>query len=344
LEWLLLLFISLFYGLWTFTRSRSSFKQQEVFFLAGVYRHQGDVGQAIALHEKLLAQLTLTPQQRAVVRLALAEDYMRAGLLGSGETCLLSLLYELKEDSAEYDKACWLLLSIYEQEKEWDKAIDLALQRATPFQDPIFSIVVAHYLCEKAEEARLKNQEVLFYQHLNNALDMDKSSVRTRLLYGDYLSQKKMYIEAMRHYQEIERCDPRFVTIMAGRMAYCYAHSQSSQHAQQSIVFYIQDLLERYPVPSLFFLYQQYHTADRALLLRILEAQDRASSLSYLITDSLRRLPDSAEIDPALHPFLQKIFQQDLGYQCDRCGFSSIRLDWQCPGCKKWAGIKPKEG
>jgi lipopolysaccharide biosynthesis regulator YciM len=32
---------------------------------------------------------------------------------------------------------------------------------------------------------------------------------------------------------------------------------------------------------------------------------------------------------------------QQARYRCEKCGFTSRKLFWQCPGCQGWSSVKP---
>ena len=38
---------------------------------------------------------------------------------------------------------------------------------------------------------------------------------------------------------------------------------------------------------------------------------------------------------------LQELIDRQARYCCEKCGFSSKRLFWQCPGCRCWNSVKP---
>ena len=55
------------------------------FALGALYRRRGEVERAIRIHQNLLARDELAPEHREQALLALAQDYLRAGLLDRAE-------------------------------------------------------------------------------------------------------------------------------------------------------------------------------------------------------------------------------------------------------------------
>ena len=113
--------------------------------LGNLYRRRGDVDRAIRIHQNLIARESLNVSQRTEALLELGQDYMSAGLLDRAE----DLFSELAEDAGYRVQALRQLIDIYEQEKDWPKAIASArkLEKATGNQ---LGWIIAHYCCEQA--------------------------------------------------------------------------------------------------------------------------------------------------------------------------------------------------
>ena len=123
------------------------------FALGSLYRRRGEVERAIRIHQNLLARDTLAPEHREQALLALAQDYLRAGLLDRAE----GLFREISEVSRLRASAMDALLHIYERQHEWQQALEayreLARIKAAPAKR-----VAAHYLCELATLAVERGQ------------------------------------------------------------------------------------------------------------------------------------------------------------------------------------------
>jgi len=87
--------------------------------LGNLFRRRGEVERAIRVHQNLIARPTLDKDQRTHALLELGQDYLKAGLLDRAE----SLFLELAEIRAHSEQALRHLLHIYQQEKEWEKAV-----------------------------------------------------------------------------------------------------------------------------------------------------------------------------------------------------------------------------
>ncbi|NNF96569.1 MAG: tetratricopeptide repeat protein, partial [Halobacteria archaeon] len=114
--------------------------------LGSLFRRRGEVDRAIRIHQNLIARPTLSKEQRMQALFELGQDYMRAGLLDRAET----LLGELIGNEPHTVAALQHLLDIYQQEKDWDKAIQIA-QRLESRTGQSKRNLIAQYYCEKAD-------------------------------------------------------------------------------------------------------------------------------------------------------------------------------------------------
>ena len=89
--------------------------------LGALLRRRGKVDKAIKVHQTLLARPGLERNISDSTRLQLAVDYIYAGLLDRAEGLLNDILTE--DSPAKWD-ALRHLITIYQTEKEWEKAIE----------------------------------------------------------------------------------------------------------------------------------------------------------------------------------------------------------------------------
>ncbi len=115
------------------------------FALGALYRRRGEVERAIRIHQNLLAREALAPEHREQALLALAQDYLRAGLLDRAE----GLFQQISEVSRLRASALDALRGVYERQHEWQLALETYRQLARIKAAPP-RLVAAHYLCEIA--------------------------------------------------------------------------------------------------------------------------------------------------------------------------------------------------
>ncbi|MEJ2123258.1 MAG: tetratricopeptide repeat protein [Alphaproteobacteria bacterium] len=120
--------------------------------LGNLFRRRGEVDRAIRIHQNLIARPSLNREQRAQALLELGKDYMRAGLFDRAE----NLFIELTELRLFNDQAYLNLLEIYQQEKDWQRCLDVTA-KINSLRDPTLNNAIAHFYCELAE-GQLRSQ------------------------------------------------------------------------------------------------------------------------------------------------------------------------------------------
>jgi lipopolysaccharide assembly protein B len=312
--------------------------------LGNLYRRRGEVDRAIRIHQNLIARPGLESEQRSEALLELGHDYLSAGLLDRAE----NLLRELAESGDYRVQALRQLIDIYEQEKDWNRAIDCArlLEKATGNH---LGPVIAHYQCELAERLRESDEVDSALDLVKKALVTDDRCVRASILEGDILADLDEREQAIRAYQRVEEQDADYVPETIERMQYCYR----ALHRPDDMDEYLNGLMERYGwiTPML-------------ALADLKHDRDGTPGAIEFITDQLRRRTSvrgldrllelelenaDADAEKGAHVSILKSLTGELLsdqpiYKCLHCGFPARLLHWQCPSCKHWNTIKPIQG
>src|SRR5210317_995016 len=132
--------------------------------LGSLFRRRGEVERAIRVHQNIIAKPGLEKGQKTRALLELGEDYMRAGLFDRAE----SLFVELTERETHAPSALRHLLDIYQQEKDWDKALQQA-HKLEQVSDEKMGLVMSHFCCELAEIDLEADKPAAARKHLRQA-------------------------------------------------------------------------------------------------------------------------------------------------------------------------------
>src|SRR5436190_9437645 len=185
--------------------------------LGSLFRRRGEVERAIRIHQNLIARPTLDKEQRSQALLELGQDYLKAGLFDRAENLFLELS-ELRQHS---EQALRQLLHIYQQEKEWEKAVAVTRKLAR-VSGKDMNPVIAHYYCEITEQALAKRNVVEARDYLAQALAADPNCVRASMLQGDLHIEQGETREAIRAWQHVEGQDVHYLGEVAERIARAY--------------------------------------------------------------------------------------------------------------------------
>ena len=180
--------------------------------LGSLFRRRGEVDRAIRFHQNIIAKPGLEPEQRTQALLELGEDYMKAGLLDRAER----LFAELIETDAHTPAALHSLLDIYQQERDWEKALEQA-QRLEQISGEHMGDVMAQFCCEMAVEALAKGDRERARRQLRQARRHDPRCIRARFILAQICAEDADWARALDLYEEIAELDPDYIPeLLAG--------------------------------------------------------------------------------------------------------------------------------
>ena len=307
--------------------------------LGNLFRRRGEVERAIRIHQNLIARPTLDKEQRSQALLELGQDYLKAGLFDRAE----NLFVELSEIRAHNEQALRLLLHIYQQEKEWEKAIAV-VRKLGRVSGKNLDNMIAHFYCELAEQDHARNNHATARTHLKQALAADDKCVRASILLGDIDVLDGKYREAIDQWQRIEEQDIHYLGEVAERIAdgfrklgdeqglYDYFHVALRRHGGVSLALTFADVIGS----------REGVEAAEKFIIDWLRRSPNVHGLHKLLELNLVKAKDSSRNDLLmLKGIIEELRTQHLGYACGECGFKGKSLHWLCPGCNHWNTIKP---
>ena len=308
------------------------------FALGNLFRRRGEVDRAIRIHENLLKRDELSVEHRAHAVLALGDDFMHAGLLDRAEENFL----ELRQFELFRDTALRRLVSIYELEQEWRRAIEtrreLEAQKVNG-QAPI----IAHYYCELAQRFIDEGKTDKARGRLRRSKQIHKDNPRAILMRADIARDAKDYQLAIKLYRKLLDRDPDFVAEVLPRLLSCYEATGAAADLDKALkalakkgpknrtaIAYaaIMDDILDYPVIKECL---REYLADNEAFREWFAAFQMSSDKIVANPDMLSRVAG----------ILRKTSPDGRMYQCNQCGYIGVHLYWKCPSCKKWDTMRP---
>ena len=307
------------------------------FALGSLFRRRGEVDRAIRIHQNLIARPSLTRAQRDQALFELGEDYMRAGLFDRAE----SLFAENSKSGPYVAPALEHLMTIYEQQGDWEQAI-AAAERLEAVDGRLHGRTIAHYWCELADIAERTGQRRRAMQLLQNAQAADPAHARAGLARGDALFADGEYKAALRAYQQVVDDEPKFAGEALSRIAQCYRKLGDASR----IDAYLERLQKAQPATVPYLAFAAFHEPSlqgrelAGIVTRYLETRGQG------VARLLERLVEQRSLDPTLEAdearqVVGVLLEDHPRYLCERCGFGGNVLHWQCPSCRCWSTVKP---
>ena len=309
--------------------------------LGTLFRRRGEVDRAIRVHQNLIARPQLGKQHRLHALSELGQDYLRAGVLDRAERLFL----ELVEMGEENQSSLRFLLSIYQQEKDWSKAIEIAqkLQALGESMHPI----IAQYYCELAEQMIDKDRTHQALTYLKRAQAIDHACVRASLIRARIESRGENYKESIRSYKRVVAQDPDYISEIVSPLEKCY----QKLNEEEKFVSYLEECLLKHPRISLVLAISDYLQRQQGQKVAIefiakqIQQQPSLRGLSHLVKlYLLNSAGDAQEKLLILQNFMHKLLTDKPMYRCEHCGFSGRTLYWLCPSCHHWSTVKPIQG
>ncbi len=311
--------------------------------LGSLFRRRGEVDRAIRIHQNLIARPQLSLLQRKEALMALGQDYMSAGFFDRAERifCEVVELGGSRETSSLHG-----LLAIYQQEKAWEKALDI-IKKLELSSGQSMQTEAAHYYCEMAAEFLKQNEYDKSYQAIKQALATDKSSVRASLMLARFEIKNNRHLHAIRALKKVPEQDAEFLTEIIDPLVHCYR----TLDAMDECVDYLEQTLVEHPRASVIFVIGEYLRYEKGVDLAIdfvssaLSRHPSIRGLNRLIYWHLEsahgKVRDKLQM---LYDITSKFLENKPIYRCSQCGFGGKLLHWQCPSCKQWSRVKPIHG
>jgi lipopolysaccharide assembly protein B len=298
------------------------------FALGSLYRRRGEVERAIRIHQNLLAREGLPPEHREQALLALAQDYLRAGLLDRAE----GLFQQVSEVPRLRASALDALRLVYERQHDWQQALGayrlLARIKAAPPRK-----VAAHYLCELAglaiERGDIPGARRLLHEAREEAAPFPRAALlraqiaerdsqtelAARLLRGALADAPQLLQDELPHLLKLVQPAARDRVL-----AELVAQAESRDFAELKHLVFAAIAADLITAPPL-----------------------RASIEKVLLEDETLRAvwqAGPAQYERTAHE-IGALLAHAEKYRCIECGFSGRSFYWHCPACHSWDSFEP---
>lgn len=308
------------------------------FALGSLFRRRGEIDRAIRIHQNIIARPDLAAEQRDQALFSLAKDYLHAGLLDRAE----KLFVRLSQGSRYQVQALESLCRIYEQEKEWQKAIDAAQQLET-LGGRSLALQIAHYYCELAEEGAANNDYAAARRYVKKAQAGRPRTMRGALTRAHIARETNDHKTAIRLYHRIIDEHTYLIAEALPEIVATYEKDGSMSGLDKAL----RSMLDKNPDMRSLVAYTaivnnltDIPIIDECVKNYLLDEPTLSEFVDLHIFSQGNGATQSEALSK-VRSALSKLAAATPRYQCQECGFSSQRLLWQCPSCRNWETQRP---
>ena len=300
------------------------------FALGNLFRRRGEYNRAVRVHEHLLSRADLSRPDRDRAQHALAQDFLKAGLLDRAEEALNRL------DGTQYEAEARLsLLAIYERSRDWTQAAAIVRKMQAAAQGD-FSTRLAHYLCEDAQAQVARGQLDKAFSQLLQALETAPQAPRPRLELAQLQHRQGQSAQALTSLQALAQNSPAALPLAASLMVEVAEATGEIEPTRALLLKHYEQAPSLDLLQALVALDKKSSQPDAPGRLRLVNHLERESSLvaaaQWLEGETLSEEQYHGTVQKALNHATKPLTR----YRCAACGFEARTHFWHCPGCQSW--------
>ncbi len=305
--------------------------------LGKLYRQRGENDRAIHMHQALLDSPDTVGDRRQRVLYELGQNYQSAGLVDRAEQIFLGL-----QNGNMAKEARQVLLSIYQQDRDWEKAIEMALLLS--HDEQTYQFEIAQFYCELAQAALFKSDFDTARGHVQSALNANKKCTRANMILGDIEQKQEHYQAAIDAYASIEKQNHAYLSMVGERIYDAYDALGKPQEGLNVLTGYLKtfpqlDLINVVYDKSLL-LYGETQAAQTAV--ELVRQKPDLGGVYRLLGLQISGMNPTWKADAdMMRAVIGRQMQKAVMYRCRNCHFKSQVFFWHCPACNKWETFTP---
>ncbi|RQO57075.1 lipopolysaccharide assembly protein LapB [Variovorax sp. KBW07] len=314
--------------------------QELHFALGNLFRRRGEYQRAVRVHEHLLGRGDLSRSDRERAQHALAQDFLRAGLLDRAEAALQKL-----EGTRYENEARLSLLAIYERSREWAQAAAVA-QKLDESDQASYSTRRAHHLCEQATErvaaGELSGAAKLLAQAVELAPQAPRPAIDTAMLQ----LRNNEAAAAFDTLVALSETAPLALPLYAAALqqAAVAAHREGEalallqrRYVESPSIDVLEALIALGGTPTATE-QNQAPTPRDGYIAHLAQQPSLVAASRWLAGEKF----EHEQFHPQVQRALDQATRPLMRYRCAACGFEAHQYFWHCPGCQAWDSYPPR--
>lgn len=300
--------------------------------LGDIFRKKGFPIRAAKIHRNLLVRGDLDDSEINTILNHLVLDYRASGILDKAIEMAERLAQRTKKSVGNQK----LLLSLYEEKGDWDKAFFYrqSINKWLKGQDQdILALYKVHSGLSFIKQAAEREGRVRFKE----AIKLDKKCIPAYLYWGDSYRREGRDEDAYRIWREFTMKNPEWAHLAFTRLKEVLF--DLGRYGEIEEIY--QQIIQRKPKnPSVYLnlaeLLEKQGKLDQAIEMcrKVTEIDPDSMRGRYLLVQLLKQ---KGEETAALEETLQILDKErESSFCCTQCGFESSDPLWRCPQCHGW--------
>lgn len=311
--------------------------------LGNLFRQRGEVDRAISLHTSLANNESAEPFESEMAQLELAADFISAGLLDRAEAILL----ELVEIPRQHKSSVRMLIKLYEQMRDFEKAIELGTEHKDVLGASELNSL-SHYYCELAlqdiDSGRLKEAS----KRLVSAQEFSKDNIRPLIMLCEIRIKEGGPDVCNKVVQTIEKIaaqDKNSGMFCLELLSKC-CPDKSDPIYKKTLESLAKNTSSAAVLAELCDVIDKTEGSEKAQQMYLSFIKERPNIKLFSAYMGFRTKAQSNQTDSETVMQLKSIIDARIAshhkYSCSSCGFDSSMMFWQCPSCRRFDTIRPK--
>ena len=291
------------------------------------------------MHKTLLNSPDTVGEKHERVLYELGLNYQSAGLVDRAEQIFIELQ---KGNMAK--QANEVLLNIYQQDRDWEKAI--ATAQLLSHDNQTYQFEIAQFYCEMAQAVLFQSHFDEAREYVQAALNANPKCTRANMILGDIEQKQGNFGAAIAAYSAIEKQNHAYLSMVGERLYDAYDAMSKPEDGLNVLIGYAKTF------PALDLINVIY---EKSLLLH---GEEKANQIAV---ELVRLKPDlngmyrllglqMSDFNPQwkadadmMRGVMGRQLQKSWMFRCRNCHFKSQVYFWHCPACNKWETFTPNK-
>jgi len=306
--------------------------------LGNLFRAKGDTERAIQVHRSLLHRTGIDKSLAIQAKFNLALDFRKAGFIERA----ISAFEEVLSDNPNHMPSLETLLELYEDSRDWEKAMSVQEKISRVKKDQDFSNIIAHHLTELAKQQQAEGKKSAALKLYKKAVSKDPNCLDAYLHMGDLMLEQGNPEQAVGNWKKVLNIQPELGYLTFPRLV--EAFGQMGREAE--FEDFVRELRGEgkstlYAKVTLARLWLDKGQVDRARreLEEVVQKQPRFWEARILLGKILVNQEDKEKAFEQYSQMLDMMIGTEANFQCQRCGYETLELAWKCPRCRAWDTI-----